>query len=127
MNEKNPPNDFTGLWIYKCPTGMVYEREFVHGVEHGAYRHKLSSGVALREGIKLDGLDHGNVTLRDSEGNELTNYRFSYGTGTHRIYNSSGNLGWEISYKDGLQHGTKRHYINGKVESVQEYLNGQKI
>lgn len=127
MNEQNPPNDFNGLWVYKCPTEMVYEKEFVRGVEHGVYRHKLPSGIVLREGSKLDGLDHGKVILRDSKGNELDNYQFDHGTGTHYIYTSSGILGWEIPYKDGLKHGIKRHYINGKVESEQEYLNGRKI
>ena len=127
MNKQNPPDDFTGLWIYKCPTGMVYEKEFVHGEEHGVYRHKNLSGIALREGVKHEGLDHGVVTVRDSEGNVLDNYQFNYGTGIHRIYTSLGVLGWVIPYKDGLQHGMKYHYINGGIVSEQEYCNGQKI
>jgi len=127
MNDKSPPKDFTGLWEYECPTGIIYETEYVQGIEHGAYRHKLPSGVALREGEKHDGLDHGVVTVRDSEGKVLDSYHFDHGTGTHCIYTTAGALGWEIPYKGGKQHGIKRHYINGKVVSEQEYCNGQKI
>jgi antitoxin component YwqK of YwqJK toxin-antitoxin module len=127
MKRKNPPIDFTGLWVYECPTGLIYETEYVHGVEHGAYRHKLVSGVCLREGFKKNGLDHGDVTVRDSEGNLLSSYYFENGTGTHYIYNTSGAIGWEIPYLGGKPHGIKRHYINGKVVSEQEYCHGQKI
>ncbi len=127
MNEKNPPKNFTGLWLYKCPTGITYETEYSQGIEHGAYRHKLPSGVSLREGEKCNGLDHGLVTVRSSSGAVIDNYQFVHGNGTHRIYTSSGAMGWEIPYKDGKPHGIKRHYKNGKVVSEQEYCNGQKI
>jgi antitoxin component YwqK of YwqJK toxin-antitoxin module len=99
----------------------------VEGVEHGTYRHKLPSGVSLREGVKHNGLDHGIVRVRDSKGNVQGSYHFENGTGTHFIYTSSGAPGWEIPYVDGKPHGIKRHYINGKVISEQEYCNGKKL
>ncbi len=127
MKERNPPNNFTGLWVYECPTGIVYESEYVYGIEHGVYRKKLPSGIVIREGLKHDGLDHGQVKIFDSEGNEVCTYIFEHGTGTHLIYTTSGDLGWEIPYKNGLQHGSKRHYINGNVVSEQNYCSGKKI
>ncbi len=127
MSNKNPPQDFTGLWVYECPTGMIYETEYISGVENGIYRHKLKSGVVLREGQKVDGLDHGTITLRNNDGNVLVKYEFEYGTGTHFIYTSSGSIGWEIPYKSGLIHGIKRHYISGKVVSEEKYYEGKKI
>ncbi len=128
MNKNQPPSDFTGLWVYKCPSsGNIYEWEYVKGVEHGKYQYKLSSGVVIREGEKQNGLDHGAVIISNSEGKQLDCYNFNHGTGTHLIYNTAGTIGWVIPYKNGKQHGTKCHYINGKVVSEQEYNHGKPI
>ena len=127
MNKKEPPHNFSGIWVYDCPAGTRTETEYVNGVQHGAYKHKNSSGIVSREGYKENGNDHGPVTIRNSSGNIISTYTFVNGTGTHQIFNSNDELGYEIPYKNGLLHGSKRHFINGKVVSEQIFKLGKEI
>ena len=75
MTDAKRPENYTGLWVSTndADAFMRYEQEFQDGVENGRYRQiDIRTNVALREGFKVDGLDHGQVTLRNSDGKVLS-------------------------------------------------------
>ena len=130
MTDAKRPENYTGLWVSTndADAFMRYEQEFQDGVENGRYRQiDIRTNVALREGFKVDGLDHGQVTLRNSDGKVLSTYMFNYRTGTHLIFTAGDRVGWEIPYENGKVHGVRRRFEFGKLVAEDRFERGKLV
>jgi antitoxin component YwqK of YwqJK toxin-antitoxin module len=128
-NDSGPPEGFTGLWVLSSPTdGCKREIEYVAGKPNGRFRFYLPNGVVQREGSMIEGLYHGEMTVRNSWGVVLDVSHFEHGTGVYRIFMSSGHLGWEIPIRGGKKHGlVKRFDVHGALRCIEDYRDGQLV
>jgi antitoxin component YwqK of YwqJK toxin-antitoxin module len=109
------PDNFTGLWIERHGVNARTEQQYVGGIANGAYRSILENDVVHREGFKKDGLWHGTVIVRNSEGEILDKTEFVEGTGVYRIFNSAGQITDEVPLVPGKPHGVVRCWRSGKL------------
>ena len=125
MKTEQPPDDFTGVWV--SDNGSTRrEIEFIDGKSNGSVRVWTSDGQLLREGTSCDGLWHGPLTTRNAQGEILDVSHFEHGTGIYRIFNTRGQLGWEINLRAGKRHGLTQRWIAGELVSVERYEHGQR-
>jgi hypothetical protein len=69
------PDNFTGRWIDRHGENARTEQHFINDVANGPHRSILDNGVVHREGFKKDGLWHGKMIVRNSQGAVRTRCR----------------------------------------------------
>lgn len=114
-NSTERPADFTGRWISRDGVNARTESDYVNGVPHGLHRSILENDVVCREGFKKNGLWHGTLITRKNDGTVLDTSEFVEGTGTYRIFTSSGKLVDEIPLLNGKRHGLVRCWRGGRL------------
>jgi antitoxin component YwqK of YwqJK toxin-antitoxin module len=124
-----PPLDYTGIWTTYGPDEQK-EREttYVNGRIQGRVTVYCGNGRRIREFHILDGQRHGTETQWSADGEVLNASEWEHGTGTYRIFYSSGQLSSEQQMRHGKPHGIAR-YWNGKGElaCTEYYEDGKRI
>jgi antitoxin component YwqK of YwqJK toxin-antitoxin module len=126
MKRTQPPDDFTGKWIYRYPSGARREIIYVNGSPNGPFRYVHEHGQVLREGYCKDGLYDGSLITRNVKGEVLDVSEFVSGTGTYRIFYSSGQLAQEIELQCGKRHGHTRKWDgSGQLVRIEHWCRGE--
>jgi len=104
--------------------GARIETEYVNGVPNGIFRYWHEGGACLREGFKINGLWHGKLITRSTDGSVLDVSDFDEGTGVYRIFNSNNQMTDEVPMLRGTIHGVIRCWRLGKLITTSFFDNG---
>jgi antitoxin component YwqK of YwqJK toxin-antitoxin module len=125
ISDTDPPDDFCGVWVRHYPAGLRREVEYSAGAPNGLVREWDREGRLRLEGQVGTGLWHGILSQWGADGEVRDVSHFVHGTGTYRIFFSSGTLAQEIELVAGIRHGVTRQW-NGRGEllSIEQYRDG---
>ena len=108
-----PPN-YSGIWTRYGPDGRIMsEASYLNGRLHGRHTSYGGMGQKHRESYHGQRAAHGTATQWNSKGEIIDVSEWDHGTGTFRIFYSSGQLCSEHQQRSGKSHGVTR-YWNGK-------------
>jgi antitoxin component YwqK of YwqJK toxin-antitoxin module len=125
----DPPPNYTGTWTRYGPDGRkLDEKDYVNGRLQGRVTLYGGKEQKCREFYVIDGQRHGTMTQWNHKGEIIDVSEWVAGTGTYRIYYSSGQLSSEQQMRRGELHGVAR-YWNGKGEltCTEYYEDGELI
>ncbi|MCD9853411.1 hypothetical protein LUD75_01750 [Epilithonimonas sp. JDS] len=110
--------------------GNLKEHNYLdeNGEVTGEWKAYYESGKLLKTGNIENGKLEGEVKEYYENGNlmSITNYQNGLENGEWKYYNENGTLNFIMNAKNGIKHGEFKHYLDGKLETIDIYVNGER-